>query len=111
MIETKLHEAVHVSNGMVHVEASRVGGKIESCHLYTLRGRTTYDSAYDNRITVKLSNIDDMIKTLQELKDIKLVELGLGRNVNGIKITELNEMQTQILKLFKMKKNDIEKDL
>lgn len=49
--------------------------------------------------------------TLEELKDIKQVELGLGKDVNDIKITELNEMQTQILKLFKMKKNDIEKDL
>lgn len=48
---------------------------------------------------------------LEELKDIKLVELDLGRNVNSIKITRLNEMQTQILKLFNMKKNDIERDL
>jgi hypothetical protein len=48
---------------------------------------------------------------LEELKDVKMVELGSRRDVNGIKITELNEMQTQILKLFKMKKNDIEKDL
>jgi len=48
---------------------------------------------------------------LEELKDIKLVTLDLGRNVNSIKITELNEMQTQILELFNMKKNDIEIDL
>ncbi|MGC9331805.1 MAG: hypothetical protein ACP5DZ_08025 [Bacteroidales bacterium] len=43
---------------------------------------------------------------MDALKDIKLVELNLGRNVNFIKITELNEMQTQILDLFKMKKID-----
>lgn len=49
--------------------------------------------------------------TLEELKDIKLVELDLGRNNNSIKITELNEMQAQILKLFNMKKNDMEIDL
>ena len=49
--------------------------------------------------------------TLEELKDIKLVELGLGRDVDSIKITELNELQTQILKLFKMKKNDLGKEL
>ena len=48
---------------------------------------------------------------LEELKDIKLVTLDLGRNVKNIKITELNEIQTQILKLFNMKKNDIEIDL
>ncbi|MDA3891752.1 MAG: IS1634 family transposase [Salinivirgaceae bacterium] len=48
---------------------------------------------------------------LEELKDIKLVTLDLGRNVNSIKITELNEMQTQIFKLFNMKKNDLERDL
>jgi len=48
---------------------------------------------------------------LEELKDIKLVVLDLGRNVTAIKITKLNEMQTQILNLFNMKKNDIEKDL
>lgn len=48
---------------------------------------------------------------LEELKDIKLVTLDLGRDINDIKITELNEVQTQTLKLFNMKKNDIEKDL
>jgi len=48
---------------------------------------------------------------LDELKDIKLVKLNLGKNVNNIKMTELNEMQTQILKLFNMKKYDLEKHL
>lgn len=48
---------------------------------------------------------------LEELKDIKLVELNLGRNVESVKITELNEMQTQILKLFGMKKKDLEMHL
>jgi len=48
---------------------------------------------------------------LEELKDIKLVKFNLGREVNNIKITEFNEMQTQILKLFNMKKFDLEKDL
>jgi transposase len=48
---------------------------------------------------------------IEELKDIKLVKLNLGRNVNNIKITELNEIQTQILKLFNMKKIDLEKYL
>jgi len=41
---------------------------------------------------------------LEELKDIKLVTLNLGRNVESIKITELNEVQKQVLKLFNMKK-------
>lgn len=48
---------------------------------------------------------------LEELKDIKLVKLNLGRNVSSIKITELNEIQAQLLKLFNMKKTDLEKDL
>lgn len=48
---------------------------------------------------------------LEELKDIKLVTLDLGRNVRSIKITDLNEIQTQIFKLFNMKKNDLEKNL
>jgi len=48
---------------------------------------------------------------LEELKDIKLVKLNLGRGVSNIMITELNEMQTRILKLFNMKKIDLEKDL
>lgn len=57
--------------------------------------------------TSKLSFYD----ILEELKDIKLVELNLGQNVETIKITELNEMQTLILKLFGMKKKDLEKNL
>ncbi len=48
---------------------------------------------------------------LEELKDIKLVKLNLGRNVGKIKITELNEVQAQVLKLFNMKKTDLEKHL
>ena len=48
---------------------------------------------------------------MEELKDIKRVELNIGRDVNAIKITELNDMQTQILKLFNMKKKDMEIDL
>jgi len=49
--------------------------------------------------------------TLEELKDIKLVSLDLGKGVNAIKLTEFNEIQTQIFKLFKMKKNDLDIDL
>jgi hypothetical protein len=48
---------------------------------------------------------------LEELKDIHLVTLNLGRNVDSIKITELNQIQEQILKLFKIKKTDLEKYL
>ncbi len=48
---------------------------------------------------------------LEELKDIKLVKLNLGRNVDSIKITELNQVQEQVLKLFNMKKTDLEKHL
>lgn len=49
--------------------------------------------------------------TLEELKDIKLVTINLGKGINTVKITELNKIQTQILKLFNMKKNDLDKDL
>ena len=45
---------------------------------------------------------------LEELNDIKLVELNIGRDVNKINVTEPNEIQSQILKLFKMKKTDLE---
>ena len=45
---------------------------------------------------------------LAELNDIKLVELNIGRDVNKINVTEPNEIQSQILKLFKMKKTDLE---
>ena len=48
---------------------------------------------------------------LEELKNIKLVKLNIGRNVESIKITEFNQIQEQTLKLFKMKKADIEKHL
>lgn len=48
---------------------------------------------------------------LEELKDIKLCILNLGKNVEYIKVTDLNEIQSQILELFKMKKNDLEINL
>ena len=48
---------------------------------------------------------------IEELKDIKLVELNLGRNVDTLKITELNELQKEILKLFDMNKKHLEKSL
>ena len=60
-----------------------------------------------NKKTKQQLSFNDMV---EELNNIKLVELDLGRNVNSIKITELNEVQAQILKLFKMKKNDLEKE-
>ncbi len=61
----------------------------------------------NKRINQRLSFYD----ILEELKDIKLVSLDLGRNVTSIQVTELNELQTQVLKLFNMKKNDLERDL
>ena len=45
---------------------------------------------------------------MEELKDIKQVELNIGRDVEAVKITELNDMQTQILNLFNMNKKDLE---
>lgn len=45
---------------------------------------------------------------LEELKGIKLVTLNLGGKVKSLKITELNEVQAQVLKLFQMKKQDME---
>ena len=45
---------------------------------------------------------------LEELKDIKLVKLNLGGKVESVKITELNELQAQVLALFQMKKQDME---
>lgn len=48
---------------------------------------------------------------IEELKGIKLVELNLGRNVDTLKITELNELQKEILKLFDMNKKHLEKSL
>ena len=41
---------------------------------------------------------------IEELKDIKLVELNLERNIDTLKIIELNELQKEILKLFDMNK-------
>lgn len=46
---------------------------------------------------------------LEELKNIKLCILKIGQGVENIQITQLNELQTQVLGLFKMKKIDIEK--
>jgi len=46
---------------------------------------------------------------IEELKDIKLVELNLERNIDTLKIIELNELQKEILKLFDMKKTLREK--
>ena len=72
----------------------------------------------ENKISPFLKSINKEKKSklsfydmLEELKDIKLVELNLGRNVESVKITELNEMQIQILKLFSMKKKDLEMHL
>jgi len=48
---------------------------------------------------------------LEELKDIKLCKLNIGMGCEAIKITELNPMQKETLKLFGMKKIDIEKVL
>ncbi|MDY6800796.1 MAG: IS1634 family transposase [Bacteroidota bacterium] len=63
--------------------------------------------AWNKKTKSKLSFSD----ILEELKDIKLVTLDLGRNVESIKITQLNDLQEQVLKLFKMKKTDLEKNL
>jgi len=62
---------------------------------------------WNKRTKSKLSFSD----ILEELKDIKMVKLNLGRNVVSIKITELNQLQEQVLKLFNMKKTDLEKHL
>jgi len=43
----------------------------------------------------------------EELKDIKLCELQIGNNKPEIKIPELNEIQTQVLTLFKIKPHEI----
>ncbi|HKL31973.1 MAG TPA: hypothetical protein VJ919_05550, partial [Tangfeifania sp.] len=63
--------------------------------------------AWNKKTKSKLSFSD----ILEELKDIKLVRLNLGRNVESIKITELNQLQEQVLKLFNIKKTDLEKHL
>ena len=44
----------------------------------------------------------------EELRDIKLCILNIGTGKDEIKITELNELQTQILNLFGMKKSSLE---
>ena len=48
---------------------------------------------------------------LEELKNIKLCVLNLGKNVDSFQITELNELQEKILTLFNMKKHDIDNSL
>jgi transposase len=48
---------------------------------------------------------------LAELQDIKLCVLNFGRGVEQIKVTELNDMQVQLIKLFDMTKADIDKTL
>ena len=48
---------------------------------------------------------------LEELKAIKSVELKIGKNAKTIKITKPNEIQTQILKIFKIKNNELEKGM
>jgi len=62
-------------------------------------------ASWNKKTKSKLSFSD----ILEELKDIKLVKLNLGRNVESIKITELNKLQEQVLKLFNMKKTDLKK--
>lgn len=64
-------------------------------------------ASWNKKTKSKLSFSD----ILEELKDIKLVKLNLGRNVESIKITELNEVQKQVLKLFNINKTDLEKHL
>ncbi len=66
-----------------------------------------FQKLWNKKSKSKLSFHDIM----EDIKDIKLVKLNLGKNVDSIKITELNDMQTEILKLFQMKKKDLEKDL
>ncbi len=61
-----------------------------------------------NKKTKQRLAFDDI---MEELKDIKLVELNLGRNVDTLKITELNELQKEILKLFNMNKKQLEMSL
>ena len=48
---------------------------------------------------------------MEELKAIKSVELKIGKNAKTIKITKPNEIQTQILKIFKIKNNELEKGM
>ena len=50
-----------------------------------------------NKKTKQRLAFDDI---MEELKDIKLVELNLGRNVDTLKITELNELQKRNTQAF-----------
>jgi transposase len=61
-------------------------------------------SSWNKKANKQLSFYD----MLEELKDIKLVILNLAAKVESVKITELNELQTQMLKLFHLKKQDLE---
>jgi transposase len=61
--------------------------------------------SWNKKSKSKLS-FDDI---LEELKNIKLVKLNVGRDVESIKITELNQLQEQVFKLFNIKKTDLEK--
>ena len=45
---------------------------------------------------------------MEELKNIKLCTLNIGTGTNKIQITDLNELQTEILNLFEMKKSSLE---
>jgi len=47
----------------------------------------------------------------RQLESIKYCSLNLGNGLKKINITELNEIQTQILNMFGMKKSDIEATL
>ena len=48
---------------------------------------------------------------MEELKNIKMVELNIGRNVKSVKITVFNKLQEEILELFNIKKSDFDKAL
>ena len=48
---------------------------------------------------------------IEELKNIKMVELNIGRNVKRLKISMFNKLQEEILKLFHIKKSDFDKAL
>ncbi len=48
---------------------------------------------------------------MEELKDIKMVELNIGRNVKSVKLTVFNKLQEEILNLFNIKNSDFDKAL
>jgi len=48
---------------------------------------------------------------MEELKDIKMVELNIGRNVKSVKLTVFNKLQEEILNLFNIKNSDFDKVL